>query len=227
MMLVNDVKIVMDSSFQILEELFICELVSKEIIVWSTMISAEDSEQARDVNLLKRISQGDEKSFAQLYDRYSGLLFSMIFRILKDEKESEDVLQEAFMLIWDKSGVFDATVGKPSTWITALARNKSIDRLRSKQARLQVLDVAQTEIIESLPTPSNPQDEIWREEKAATVRAAMKELPQEQKEVLEMAYFGGMTQVEISQKIQEPLGTIKARIRRGILKLRDGLGGRL
>lgn len=176
----------------------------------------------RDAGLLRRISNGDQAAFAQFYDLYSNLLFSFAVKILNDPKEAEDVLQEVFLQIWDKAGTFDATLGKPSSWAITLVRNKAIDRIRASQRRVRLVEEAAAAPAPEAPTAN---ESVHSLEKAALVRSAMAALPAEQRSAIELAFFTGLTQIEISDSLREPLGTIKARIRRGMLKLRDKLEG--
>jgi len=180
-----------------------------------------------DTELFQQIAQGDERAFAALYDRFSAPLFSLAYKILNDEKESEEVLQDVFLKLWDMPREFDAARGKPFSWMATLTRNRSIDRLRARQTRQRITETATPELAENLNAGGDASDEFWREEKAAAIRSTLQNLPEEQRQALEMVYFGGMTHQEVSEKTREPLGTVKARIRRAMLKLRDALEGRL
>lgn len=177
-----------------------------------------------DVELLRRVALGDKVAFAELYDRLSGVLYSTVMRILNDSRESEDVLQEVFLQIWDKAGTYDSQLGKPFNWALTLTRNRAIDRLRSLRRRYEfVAETTET----ALSTPTYAPDagrEIYQKERSLQVRKALEGLPLEQRQAIEMAFLGGQTQNEISEQLGQPLGTIKARIRRGMLKLRESLG---
>jgi RNA polymerase sigma-70 factor (ECF subfamily) len=176
-----------------------------------------------EAQLLQRIAQRDRQAFSQLYDRYAGVLYSTTIRILKDSHEANDVLQEVFLQIWDKAGRYDPALGKPFNWALTLTRNKAIDRMRSlKRGYSFIEEVAQEMELEAHDF-SAPPDEVFSQEQAAMVRAAVTTLPLEQRQAIEMAFLGGMTQNEIAAALTQPLGTIKARIRRGMLKLRDSL----
>ena len=176
-----------------------------------------------DAQLLQRIAQRDRQAFSQLYDRYAGVLYSTTIRILNDPEEASDVLQDVFLQIWEKAGSYDPHLGKPFNWALTLTRNKAIDRLRALKRRYSFID----EVTEEFAEEANPR-RAWNEEfmtsdRAALIRAAVETLPLEQRQAIEMAFLGGMTQNEISKTLNQPLGTIKARIRRGMLKLRDSL----
>ena len=176
-----------------------------------------------EAQLLARIGKRDREAFSQLYDRYSGVLYSTILRVLNNPDEAADVLQEVFVQIWDKAGSYDPALGKPFNWALTMARHKAIDRLRSLRRRYSFID----EITREFETDSRPHaagpDEIFGHEQVAVIRDAVSALPLEQRQAIEMAFLGGLTQNEIATSLQQPLGTIKARIRRGMLKLRDTL----
>ncbi len=178
-----------------------------------------------DAALLRRIGQGDREAFAQFYERFSGLLFSVIVRILNDTNEAEDVAQEAFVQIWDRAHSYDPALGKPLSWVLTLARNKAIDRLRALQRRFRFVEEVADQTVE--PPGGQQRESAFNRDQVALLRIAVSGLSAEQRQAIEMAFFGGMTQNEIAESLQQPLGTIKARIRRGMLKLRDSLEGRL
>ena len=173
---------------------------------------------------MRQIADGNRAAFAQFYDRHSTLMFSVACKILSDTSEAEDVLQEVFVQIWEKAKSFDPKLGKASSWAAILVRNKAIDRLRASQRRTRLAEDAEAEFV--LPDSSeSANDAAYGHEKAKLIQSAIGSLPEEQRRAIELAYFSGLTQNEISEKLGEPLGTIKARIRRGLLKLRDQLEG--
>ena len=178
-----------------------------------------------DVQLLRRVSEHDRQAFSQLYDRYSGVLYSTVFRVLNNPDEASDVLQDVFLQIWDKAATYDPALGKPFSWALTMARNKAIDRLRALKRRYSFIEEVTHEMEEEAHAPIPRPDEVFTQEQAAVIRSAVATLPLEQRQAIEMAFLGGMTQNEIATSLNQPLGTIKARIRRGMLKLRDGLKG--
>lgn len=187
-----------------------------------------DSEEANlDVDLLRRISAGDRAAYADFYDRHSVLMYSVACKILNHSAEAEDVFQEACLQIWEKAGAFDPKLGKVSSWAAILVRNKAIDRIRSSQRRSRLADEAGAEFAITQETSSLANEAVHGFDKARIIQAAIGELPAEQRHAIELAYFSGLTQHEISEKLSAPLGTVKARIRRGLLRLRDQLEGRL
>ena len=181
-----------------------------------------------EIELLQRIGQGDRRSFEALYDRFSGVLFSTAFRVLNNREAAEDVLQDVFIQIWEKAPLYDPARGKPMTWAVTLTRNKSIDRLRSIQRRSRLQDDVQREsqTFEQFDDRSSF-DEVASGETGKLVREAMRKLTQDQREAIELAFFSSLTQTEIAERLGEPLGTVKARIRRGMMKLRDVLSPEL
>jgi RNA polymerase sigma-70 factor (ECF subfamily) len=178
----------------------------------------------RDVELLRRIADRDRSAFSDFYDQYSGLLFSIALKVLNDSKEAEDVLQEVFMQIWNKADAYDQLLGKPVSWAVTLTRNKAIDRIRASQRRSRLLEQATAEAVLPEDSPS-ANERLHGKENAEMVRSVVAALPSDQRRAIELAFFSGLTQDEIAKTLQEPLGTIKARIRRGMLKLREKLEG--
>ncbi|MBV9298594.1 MAG: sigma-70 family RNA polymerase sigma factor [Verrucomicrobia bacterium] len=178
-----------------------------------------------EIELLRRIGQGDRKSFEEFYDRLSGLLFSTAYRVLNDQAAVEDVLQDVFVQIWDKAPLYNSSLGKPLTWAVTLTRNKAIDRLRSiqRRGRLQEKIQRESEIFEQFDGRSSS-DAVASVETNKLVRRAIEKLSSDQRQVIELAFFSSMTQTEIAEHLNKPLGTIKARIRRGMVKLRELIG---
>jgi RNA polymerase sigma-70 factor (ECF subfamily) len=175
--------------------------------------------QTSDVELLHAIARGDEQALASLYDRYRVILFSLVLRILHSRDDAEDVLQELFLQVWKRASDFDESRGRPFTWLVTLARSRAIDRLRSLSAR----DRAVTESVRAAAPDEwvDAVDDAIRSEQSAVVRRALAELPEEQRRALLLAYFEGLTQTEIAARLGAPLGTIKTRMRSGMLKLRE------
>jgi RNA polymerase sigma-70 factor (ECF subfamily) len=184
--------------------------------------SSPDVDVEEEVALLKAIGSRDRDSFARLYDRYSAILFSISVRVVNDTELAEDVVQDVFFQIWEKAATYDPGRGKPLTWAITLTRNKSIDRLRSVQRRYRLHD----EVKEETKTTAAVADfesarKLEYREKREIIRNAVRQLSKEQRQAIEMAFFSGLTQNEVAEQLGQPLGTIKARIRRGMMKLRD------
>lgn len=189
------------------------------------VIPADDDRHARDAQLLRRAGQGDQSALGELYDRWVRPLHALACNILRDPAESEDVLHDVFMTLWQKSADFDSSRGHAFAWAATLVRNRAIDRLRSRARRAELLDQSVPADLgyDETNTPANGGDTASLKENATAVRRALASLPAEQRDALHLAYFGGLTQLEIAEKLAQPLGTVKARIRRGLLKLRDVL----
>ena len=177
--------------------------------------------------MLRATARGDEAAFASLYDRFSPILFGLLLRILHSRAEAEDVLQEVFLQVWQQAHAFDVSRGRAFTWLVTLARSRAIDRLRSVNSR----DRAAQRSIEDVPTmtaKSDASDEVAiRAERAKVVRGALAELPEEQQQVLLLAYLDGMSQSEIAAAKNQPLGTVKTRTRAGLKKLSERLRAQL
>lgn len=169
------------------------------------------------------IVRGDEAALGSLYDRYRLILFALLVRILNSRQEAEDILQEVFIQVWRRAGNFDEKRGKPFTWLVTLARSRAIDRLRQLSAR-ERLAVASAE--EAPPEASDAAVDAYRSEQKEIVAEALAQLPEEQRHSLVLAYFEGLTQSEIATRLGTPLGTVKTRMRSGMIKLRELLGER-
>jgi RNA polymerase sigma-70 factor (ECF subfamily) len=176
-----------------------------------------------DVKLLKAIAARDEAALAQLYDRYRVILFGLLMRILSNREEAEDVLQEVFLQVWRKAEDFDENRGRPFTWLVTLARSRGIDRLRTLAARDRVAEAGAKEVVEVI---SDAATDAFKSEQRGLVNKALAQLPDEQKRPLMLAYFDGLTQSEIATRLGAPLGTVKTRMRTGMMNLREQLAGK-
>ena len=189
------------------------------------MAAEPANEVEAEIALLQRVGQGDSGSFEQLYERFSGVLFSTAYRVLNNQQAAEDVLQDVFIQIWEKAPLYDPLRGKPMTWAVTLTRNKAIDRLRSTQRRSRLQDDVQKEsqTFEQFDDKSSF-DAVASVETGKLVREAIQKLSKSQREAIELAFFSSLTQTEIAERLGEPLGTVKARIRRGMMRLRELVG---
>jgi RNA polymerase sigma-70 factor (ECF subfamily) len=183
-----------------------------------------DEAQTLDSELLHAVARGDEAALASLYDRYRLILFGLILRILHSRPEAEDVLQDVFIQVWKTAPSFDESRGRPFTWLVTLARSRAIDRLRALGSRQRVADEAMQAAPESV---SDAATDALESERRGVVREALGELPAEQREALVLAYFEGLTQTEIAARLSAPLGTVKTRMRSGMIKLRELLGEKM
>ena len=180
----------------------------------------------QDAELMRKVAQGDKSAFGYLFDRYSQLALNLAWRVLNEKQEAEDVVQEVFMHLWRNASSYDRQRGNLSTWIVMIARSRSIDKLRSRKAR-HFFD-SNSEGVESLSEQlSDPSNNLKNLENRLLVRKAFGSLPVEQRIAIEMAYYEGMSQSEIADALREPLGTIKTRIRSGLIKLKQVLGTRI
>lgn len=166
-----------------------------------------------DAELLTRVQHGDERAMAVLFDRYSKIVYSVALRVLRDTASAEDVMQEIFMQIWRNPNSFVAAKGSLGGWLAVVSRNRSIDTLRRKRPSEQVEEM-------NLASSTNLADEAERSILMERARAAVLLLPVEQRKTLEMAFFDGLTHSEIAEMTGDPLGTVKTRIRSGLLTLR-------
>jgi len=187
------------------------------------MTPPTDASRQRDADLLQRVAGGDEMAFAQLYDRFAPGLYSLVLRVLHDEAEAEDVLQESFAHVWRRAGTYDPARSSAFTWSVMIFRNRAIDRLRLRQRRARTLDGAATEALRFPQQDDRSAAVPAMREQQTLVRSALTQIPGDQREAVELAFFGGLTHEEIAERLATPLGTIKARIRRGLLKLRECL----
>lgn len=174
-------------------------------------------------DLIRRISERDHGAMAEFYDQMAGVLFSTAIRILRDSHDAEEVLQDVFVQIWNKAEDFDPTMGTPLHWSLAITRHRCIDRLRSRQRRTRLSEELTEQSSMQTASLSRPPVQLLGAAELGAVQQAVKGLPAEQRIAIEMAFFGGLSHGEIAESLREPLGTVKARIRRGMLKLREQL----
>ena len=172
---------------------------------------------------MKAIAAKDEAALALLYDRYRVILFGLLMRILNSREEAEDVLQEVFLQVWRKAGDFDEKRGRPFTWLVTLGRSRGIDRLRTLSARERVAEAGAREASEEI---SDAATDAFKSERRGLVTTALAQLPDEQKRPIMLAYFDGLSQSEIATRLGAPLGTVKTRMRTGLMKLRELLAGK-
>lgn len=166
-----------------------------------------------DASLVLAIRSGDEAAIARVYDRYSAIVYSVALRVVGDTGAAEDILQEVFLQLWRNPDVFDSSRGSLGPWLAVIARNRAIDILRKRRPETEI-----TDLVVSTDTDLFRGVELKRT--VEKVRAAMGAMPEPQRSALEMSFFQGLTHGEIAEKTREPLGTIKTRIRSGLLALR-------
>jgi RNA polymerase sigma-70 factor (ECF subfamily) len=176
-----------------------------------------------DEELMQLIYRGDAEAFEVIYDRHADAAFSLAYRICLQRQLAEDVIQEAFLSLWRSRARYERTRGSVRSWILGIVHNRSIDAVRRRRVR----DRGETldEQLESrVAAPERTDVEFARREEAREVREALERLPAEQSRVIELAYFGGMTHVQIATLLDEPIGTVKGRMRLGLTKMRIALG---
>jgi RNA polymerase sigma-70 factor (ECF subfamily) len=170
--------------------------------------------------LIRRVAEGDQAALGELYDDTSQLIYGLALRILSDATAAEEVSLEVYEQVWRQSANYDSQRGTLLGWLMMMTRSRAIDRLRSfgrQRQREESLDV-----VASVPSPAaNPEEDTILSERRRLVLAALANLRPEQREAIELAYFRGMSQSEIASELQQPLGTIKTRIRLGMMKLRE------
>ena len=190
----------------------------------TTKALTPEQAQTSDSELLHAVARGDEESLASLYDRYRLILFGLILRILHSRPEAEDILQDVFIQVWKRAADFDESRGRPFTWLVTLARSRAIDRLRALDSRQRTANESVLDVPERV---SDAAEDAFKSEQREVVRDALDELPAEQREALVLAYFEGLTQSEIAARLGAPLGTVKTRMRSGMIKLRELLGEKM
>jgi RNA polymerase sigma-70 factor (ECF subfamily) len=173
-----------------------------------------------EADLLARIVHGDEHALAALYDRLSSLAYGLALRVLGDADASRDVVQDAFLRVWHRADRYDVSRGAARPWFLRIVRNLAIDRLRTADARTRAETASHSDVALA-PVVERPDDAAARTERARELRAALAELPAEQRRAIEIAYFEGLSHSEIAAREQMPLGTVKTRIRDGVLKLKE------
>ena len=184
----------------------------------------------RDDELMDRLGSRDLAAFEALYDRYGDLVYSVCLRVVGDTYIAEDVTQDVFVRVWRRPEQFDVRRGKFVTWLLSVARNRSIDHRRSQSRRMRHEALPsideEEDVLPSEDARDDPALQTVLADECAAVRRALAMLPPEQKLAIQLAYFGGLTQQEIANKLGQPLGTVKTRIRLGMQKMRGALQAR-
>jgi RNA polymerase sigma-70 factor, ECF subfamily len=173
-----------------------------------------------DSAMVERMMAGDESALSALYDRYSGMLFAMLVRILRDPQAAEEILQDLFLQLWRGAARFDATRGSLPAWLMVIGRNRALSRLRTREHR-EIPEDIEAFPANAVPSSVNLEDDAERSLLMEKLRTAMATLPAEQREAVELAYFEGMTQTEIAARTGSPLGTVKSRVRTAMQSLKQ------
>jgi len=192
-------------------------------LAWA-VVAIQSGSHAADRRALEGMARGEHGALAELYDRHGRLVYSLALRVLRDQGDAEDVVQEVFSQAWRQASRYESTRGQVVAWLMNLARSRAIDRLRSRRARPETgaNDVEADRILDHAP----PIDEqLALSDQAERIRAAVEQLSLLQRVAIELAFYEGLTHVEIADRLELPLGTVKTRIRQGLLRLRERLAG--
>lgn len=175
-----------------------------------------------DPDLVRRLQQRDPQALGELYDRYGRLVFSLILRVVRDAGIAEDLVQETFLRVWNRVQGFDSGKGAIGPWLLAVARNRAIDYLRSAGGRER--NALELEDVDHPSLYSDMEADLLNSDRARRVKAAMQKLSPNQRQVIELAYFEGLSQTEMAERMGQPLGTVKTWVRTALKNLRDDLG---
>jgi RNA polymerase sigma-70 factor, ECF subfamily len=205
-------------------------------------MSGSRTDPIEDARLVAEVVAGSEDAFAALYDRHAGAVYAAASRLSSDRQLAEDIVQETFLALWNRAEQFEPTLGSLSAWLLTIARNRTVDRLRAAGRRPMIVPIGATrvgdetdaaalervarsgEVVGSATMGRGPEAELAGAELRATLREALAEMPGHEREVLLLAYRDELTQSEIAARLGWPLGTVKTRTRRALLKLRELLG---
>ncbi len=194
--------------------------MSEYAVTLASSVGFDESRErgSSDEQILEAVGRGDHDALGVLYDRFGRLAYGLAFRILRDRTLAEDAVQEAFLAVWRSADAYKRERAKPSTWILTVVHRRAVDLVRREERR-------RGEPLEAAPEPtSGPADEdATLRKRRAAVQAALTELPGDQRQALELAYYGGLTQSELAERLGVPLGTIKSRMFAGLGQLRERL----
>lgn len=186
-------------------------------------VRRRDLRELADEDLMEMVAEGEARAFEVIFDRHGGVAFSLAYRMCGRRAMAEDVVQEAFLSLWRSGGRYDRRRGSVRTWILGVVHNRAIDAFRRGQVR-ESRNISDDGLAEQLPAADQTDVEVAQRDEAVRVRSALGELPAEQRQVIELAYFGGFTHTEISEMLSLPAGTVKGRMRLGLSKMRIAFG---
>lgn len=188
------------------------------------MLAGQSGSETADHSALERMSRGDHEAVAELYDRHGRIVYSLALRIVQDTADAEDVVQEVFSQAWRHASRYQAPRGSVVAWLMIMTRSRAIDRIRGRRSRPEPMDADAGP--SDMPDTAAPVDEqLALTGQATQLRAAVEELSLLQRVAIELAFYEGLTHIEIAERLELPLGTVKTRIRQGLLKLKDRLAG--
>jgi RNA polymerase sigma-70 factor (ECF subfamily) len=176
-----------------------------------------------DEDLMALVQDGDARAFEVIFDRHGDVAFSLAYRMCGRRAMAEDVVQEAFLSLWRSGARYDRTRGSVRSWVLGVVHNRAIDLFRRESVRTG-RDVSDDTTVERMAAPDSTEGEVQRRDDASEVRGALHTLPDEQRQVIELAYFGGFSHSQIAELLRLPAGTVKGRMRLGLTKLRVSLG---
>lgn len=196
-------------------------------VPYQIRIFAEQRMQKNDQEILQAIAAGDPAALSELYDRYSRVLYGALLRLLRDTDDAEDILQEVFIQVWRKAHSYKPELGIPKNWLIRIAHNRAINLIRSKRSRMKQAEIPlpddDSSVINSQLRADDLFEQTTADEESRLLSEAMQKLPKEQSSLLDLAFMQGFSHSEISENLKMPLGTVKTRIRNGLLALREQL----
>ena len=176
------------------------------------------------VTMVKQMAQGRQDSLGRLYDETAPLVNGLLLRILKHPQDAEEVLMDVYMKAWKNAASYSPDRGCVQSWLVMMARSVAIDRLRQRKTRLEAAGLTIENAPEPVSSEASPEEQTVRGQRSARVQSVLSELPSEQREAVVMAFFGGLSHSELAERLGQPLGTVKTRIRSGLLRMRNLLG---
>lgn len=186
-----------------------------------------EQQKADDIELVSKIRTGDRKALGRLYDRYASVLLGLTLHILYSREEAEEVLQEVLLQVWRQADRYDPSRASVRTWLTLMARSRAIDRRRVNMTRKRtVQDAKRYGVIETRVEPEGAHN-VWLSQLRRRLQRELRKIPPAQRQIIELLYFGGLTQIQVAERMQVPLGTVKTRNLLGMKKLRRALGADL
>jgi RNA polymerase sigma-70 factor (ECF subfamily) len=183
----------------------------------------ELADPAADIDAIRRAAGGDADALAALYDRHSRIIYSLAFRIIGDASDAEEVVQDVFAQVWRQAARYDTSRGAVIAWMLMMTRSRAIDRIRSRRGLPPVAPDSWKGLAEMVDPAQGPELTTLTADQIGRVREALNALPLTQRLAIQLAFYEGLTHVEIAERLEEPLGTVKTRIRLGLLKLRDAV----
>jgi RNA polymerase sigma-70 factor, ECF subfamily len=186
-------------------------------------VRIDDVRTLADEELMELVQDGEVRAFEVIFDRHASAAFSLAYRMCGRPAMAEDIVQESFVSLWRSSAAYDAARGSVRTWVLSVVRNRAIDAFRREAAKA-TSDLDEQRVAERLPAPELTDREVERRDDARQVREALKGLPADQRQVIELAFFGGFSHSQIAEMLKLPAGTVKGRMRLGLSKMRFALG---